>query len=61
MIGVGLRVWPPTKKCASLIGSTSRFSSDGINDWNLFANARVRFCGPSRLSGRLIEITAIEG
>jgi hypothetical protein len=43
MIGVGLRVWPPTKKCTSLIGSTSRFSSDGINDWNLFANARVRF------------------
>jgi hypothetical protein len=42
MIGVGLRVWPPTKKCTSLIGSTSRFSSDGIIDWNLFANARVR-------------------
>jgi hypothetical protein len=40
MIGVGLRIWPPTKKCTSLIGS--RFSSDGIIDWDLFANAPVR-------------------
>ena len=56
MIGVGLRIWPPTKKCTSLIGSTSRFSSDGIIDWNLFANARVRLWHFSDMAAVLSDV-----